>query len=268
MDNIFNILSNKLPKPTAEQLQQLSGEGPATKPQDLNSMDNKSLVKYWQKHQDNDVTTLVLKRMQPTIRSAITSYAPGMDKQLSVQAAKLTLEALKAYDPDKGAEPGTFVFHNLKRLNRIGAQRSNIIPQSEARTLEQKSLRAVIDNFRDIYDRDPSDAELADRTGFSIKKINKLLDDTVVVSESSTLSEDSQRSTFTTGGGDDDDYFEYVYTSVGPIDQKIMEWTSGKHGKPMLSNNEIASKLKLSAAAISQRKQKLQKMLSDMRSLL
>ena len=64
------------------------------------------------------------------------------------------------------------------------------------------------------------------------------------------------------------DFFEYVYRSGGPLDQKFMEWSSGMHGKPALSNQEIAKRLHITPAAISQRKAKIAEKLSEVRGLL
>jgi DNA-directed RNA polymerase specialized sigma subunit len=57
---------------------------------------------------------------------------------------------------------------------------------------------------------------------------------------------------------------EAVYGDLDGMGQQIMEWTLGLHGSPMLSNQEIAQKLKLSASAVSQRKAVIQKRLDAM----
>jgi hypothetical protein len=101
-----------------------------------------------------------------------------------------------------------------------------------------------------------------------VKKLERILDQGGVVSESSTLTDDSRRDTLGSTDLTDDDYFEYVYASVDPVSQKIMEWSSGRHGAHQLSNNQIATKLRMSAAAVSQRKNKIQRMLSDARNLV
>ena len=110
--------------------------------------------------------------------------------------------------------------------------------------------------------------ELADRTGYSLKKIEKLLNGSSVVSETATINPETNGSTQFSSDLTDEDFFEYVYRSVGPIDQKIMEWSSGYHGKPVLSNQEIAKRLRVSAAAISQRKAKILDKMSEVRGLL
>ena len=234
----------------------------------LKDMSTADLVKAWQKDEKEDYTAELLSRMKPTISSAFRTYAPGMENRLAVKAANLTLDALRHFNPTAGTEPSTWVYKNLHRLTRFSAQSSNIISVSEAESKDMATVRKAVDDFIDRKGRDPSVAELADLTGLSRKKVDKLLDklNNVTVSESSTLTEDNQRDTVSSSGLTDNDYFEYVYMSVDPISQKIMEWTSGLHGKPILSNNQIAEKLHMSPAAVSQRKNKIEDKLSDIRS--
>lgn len=226
------------------------------------------LVARWQKRQTPELTATVLSRMKPTIDAALSSYASGNEDALSVKAAKLTLEALKGYDPKFGAAPSTFVFHNLKRLNRLSGAQSRITPVSEALELDRSAVRRAAATFEDEHDREPSVQELADLTGFSMKRINKIFDTEMqTLPESATLTENGDQKRGSSALNDDD-YFEYVYSSVSPVDQKIMEWSSGKHGVKPLSNNDIARKLKLTPGAVSQHKNKIQQMLSDVRGLV
>lgn len=263
MDNIFSTLTSNLPK-----AHQQYDESIAAQADDPLKAPTNKLIMDWQKTQQPELTAELLKRMKPTISAAISSYAPGMDKQLAVKAANLTLDALRTFDAKKGASPGTHVFHTLKRLSRYGMEATNIIPRSEGVMADKRKLDAASARFQDLHDREPSLAELADATGFSKKKIDKLLDIGTVVNESSTLTEDSQKDTFAKSDLTERDYFDYVYASVGPIDQKIMDWSSGYGGVSQISNNDIAKKLNITPAAVSQRKAKIQKMLSDIRGLL
>lgn len=265
MENLFETITKTLPKPTALQQEQLAATQLAQPGQKLSTKD---LVVRWQQYGSKEDEAELLKQMKPTIGSAMNSYATGMEKQLSIKAARLTLDALKKYKPDMGTDPATFVFHNLKRLNRYNSQRNNIIPQSEVAQFEAKFLSELATKFEDENGREPSIGELADLSGYNTKKVTKILDGTMIVNDSSTLSEDSRQSSFTTKDVGEEDYWEYVYASVGPIDQKIMEWTSGYHGKPVLSNNEIATKLGITPAAVSQRKNKILTMMSEVRGLL
>lgn len=269
MPTIFETITQNLPKATEEQKKQL---------EDLQTVVNqdtpakkipvKDVIIRWQQNPTPEDTSFLLQKMKPTINSAMTSYAPGKQNELAIKAARLTLDALRTFDPDRGVDPTTHVFTQLKRLNRISNKRQNIIPISEQQAAEHRFLDKVTQDFIDKYDREPSELELADRTGYSLKKIEKLLNGSSVVSETATINPETNGSTQFSSDLTDEDFFEYVYRSVGPIDQKIMEWSSGYHGKPVLSNQEIAKRLRVSAAAISQRKAKILDKMSEVRGLL
>lgn len=270
MATIFETITQKLPTATEEQKQQLKDLEPVQVPTNVgyDKMSMKELVASWNKDPNEEVTSVVLHKLKPTISSAITSYAPGHSKDLAVKAAKLALDALKTYDPSRGADPTTHVFNSLKRLNRISNTRQNIIPISERKAMEYNVVSRAKADFEDTYDREPSEMELADETGFSLKKIRQILNGNKVVSDTATINPESHNSTFFESDITDDDYYDYVYRSVGPIDQKIMEWSSGHGGKPVLSTKEIAAKLKITPAAISQRRGKILAMMSEVRGLI
>jgi DNA-directed RNA polymerase specialized sigma subunit len=269
MPTIFETITQNLPKATEEQKQQLESLQPVVD-QDApgKALPLKDVVVRWQKNPTPDDTAYLLKKMKPTINSAMTSYAPGHANDMAIKAARLTLDALKTFDPSKGVDPTTYVFHNLKRLSRFAARRQNIIPVSEQAMHEYNYLEKVQQEFIDKYDREPSDLELADRTGYSLKKIEKIRNGNSIVSETSTINPETNSATQFSSDLTDQDFFEYVYRSVSPIDQKIMEWSAGYHGRPMLNNKQIAEKLHLSAAAISQRKAKIIQKLEEVRGLL
>ena len=270
MDNLFTTITKGLPQPKQQDIDALKALDPATAKTIEPTKDAplKDLVVSWQAKETPEGTAAILKHLQPTIRSAMTSYAPGMEKTLSIKAANLALDAMRTYSPDKGTDPTTYAFHNLKRLSRFGADRSTVMPQPESARFALQKVIEASRNFEDSKGREPSMQELADITGLSRTRVTKLIEAPLTVSASSTLSDDSRESSFTNKDVGPDDYFEYVYTSVSPIDQKIMEWASGKKGKPLLSNAEIAAKLKISAAAVSQRKNKIHRLMSDVQGLL
>lgn len=269
MESLFTTITKNIAKPTDEQQQALKELEQEEKAQKTSKEPPiKDIVARWQKNPTDEDTAYLLKKMNKTINAAMTSYAPGHSKDLGVKAARLTLDALKTYNPSYGTDPSTHVFHNLKRLNRYANRRANIIPISEQASQEYRFLNAKMQEFIDTFDREPSDLELADITGYSLKKVNKILDGNKVTSDSSTINPDSHTSSVSTSDLTDQDFFEYVYRSVGPIDQKIMEWSTGAHGKPPLSNIEIAKKLKVTPAAISQRRSKILAMISEARGLL
>lgn len=269
MESLFDTITKNLPKATDEQIQQLKDLEPVAVPNvTYDKMSLKELVAAWNKDPNEETTSAVLQKLKPTISSAMNSYAPGHAKDLAVKAATLTLQALKSYDPSRGTDPSTHVFNNLKRLNRYASRRQNIIPVSERASMESRMVQQARAEFMDTYDREPSDMELADETGFSVKKIQKILTGARVVSDTSTLNPENQASTIYAPDTTEDDYYDYVYRSVGPIDQKIMEWSSGHGGRKPLKIADIAAKLHITPAAVSQRRTKILNMMSEVRGLV
>ena len=273
MTNIFDKIVQSIPKPKPEDRQRLAELEKQTQARtggqsNYDAMSMEDLVTAWQGSPSPELTSLVLKKLQPTMTSALRSYAPGQEDELRIKAAKLTLSALKSYDAKAGAAASTYVFNTLKRLNRVSGTRASIIKYPEQLMFDRKKISDARTDFEDEHGYEPSLAQLADMTGISEKRISKLDDMGTVVSASSTINPETNSEQFGTSAVTDDDYFDYVYGSVSPIDQKIMEWASGLHGKQQLSNTAIAAKLKITPAAVSQRKAKIQKMLADVRGLV
>lgn len=249
---------------------------PATQPAmrqaaaDISSMPKtlQAQVQQWQKQPTNKLTQEILKKLNKTMQAAMTSFGGGIADNLRIPAAKLTLQALKSYDVNKGTAVSTHVFHNLKRLSRITSQRNQIvhIPQNirlAYSTVANKSIQ-----LQQKLGRQPSLQQLADATGLSQKKLTRIMQGQAVVSQSGSQLVQGQANTRGSRDTTDDDYIGYVYQSVQPIDQKILQWSTGFKGSKVLPVGQIAKKLNLSAPAISQRRARLQNMLSQVRGLL
>lgn len=226
-----------------------------------------SVIADWQKSPDQEKTSRILSQLKPTIQSALHTYTPGQQNSFRLKATTYALQSLKNFDPSKKASPNTYVFHSLQRLNRIRRDRQNIIhiPQN------QVYLKQQIDNkskeLEEQLGRQPTDEQLQDALHISAKKLDSIRSGTKqMLSWSQTLSAEGNQ---TAGGSamSDKDFYDYVYASVSPTDKKIMQWTSGFKTEP-LSNNQIAQKLKLSPGAVSQRKARIQELLSEIRGVL
>lgn len=101
--------------------------------------DDHALVSQWQTaHQgdnvDHDLTHQVMQRFQPTIQTALKKYkAPMTGAGLNVAAKNLTVEALRTYDPSKGAGFNTHLTNTLRRLHRENNMRQDAYaPEAQA----------------------------------------------------------------------------------------------------------------------------------------
>lgn len=231
---------------------------------ELNDMQD--LAIRWNKyHLKNDGTALH-NMMKPLVDGAIRSYGAGVPG-LRVQAYKIAFDAIGTYNPEKGADIKTHIFNNLKRLNRVSAQRTNIAHVSENLARDYAMVAKSIANFNDEYGRDPNDDELSDITKLSTKKLDKILNRNTIISGSESVTAEGADRVYKKDN-DINDYIEYLYASSDPVDKSIIEMSSGFRGKPIMQNTDIARKLKITPAAVSQRMEKLRERMSDLRGLV
>lgn len=258
MKNIFDEINSRIPK----------APQPVVPPPDQPKDSIETVIRRWQAGENKDDAAKILKYLSPTINSAMNSYAAGDNGKLRVKAAALALDAMRTFDPARGVSPQTFAFHNLKRLSRISSDRASVIRIPEEQRMQYNQLTEAAARFEDDHGREPSTAELADLTGLTEKRIDTIMNNNAVFSESATINPETGDSGFGVRGMSDMDYLSYVYAGASPVDQKIIEWSSGMHGKPILGTGDIAKKLNITPAAVSQRKNKLFAQLSEMRTLI
>ena len=226
-------------------------------------------IQLWQKDPSPQLTQRVLGLIKPTIQSALHTYVPGQEADYRIKATGYALNSLKNYNSAKKVSPNTYIFSQLRRLSRIKRQRQNIVHIPQSQIYQQAQVNKALQQFQDMYDRQPTDQQLADKLHVSKAKLAKMLQGNKrsVIPDSSAINPITGQSTFSQNAITQKDYFDYVYRSVSPQDKLIMQYTSG-FGKPVLSNNQIAAKLKLSPGAVSQHKARLQAMLAQVRGLL
>ena len=220
----------------------------------------------WQQYKAPKDASALYKYINPVINSAIATYAGG-SKELRVPAYRLAFDAIQSFDPSRGVNIKTHVFNNLKRLNRIQADRSNIIHIPEGVSRDYSIVSKAIATFYDEHNREPNDDELSDITHLSKKRIDKILSRSSVVGESKATTED---------GADlvkskkisDDTYIDYLYSSSDNVDKKIIELTSGYKGRKILQGSEVARRLNITPAAVSLRMNGLRKKMAELRELL
>jgi DNA-directed RNA polymerase specialized sigma subunit len=225
----------------------------------------------WKQNPTPETTGNLLRAVDPVINEAIRTYGGSAAKSptLKGKARKLTISTLGSYDPTR-AKLRTHLLSQLQGLRRISAQEEQILNIPEQVLLDLGGLRESENRLRDRLGRDPSDMELADHTGLSRKRINYLRTMRPSFSEGRLVRVDDEGTSMnmpaveqTAPTGALQAWHDFVYHDLDPIDQQIMEYTLGMHGKPQLSNQDVARLLRLSPGAISQRKARIQSKLDQ-----
>lgn len=221
----------------------------------------------WKTNQTPTGNAQMLETLSPVIEKGIRAHVGEPNPLLTSRARGLALQGLRSYDPSR-SRLQTHMFNQLQGLKRIARQQSQVIKAPERVIFDQQALRGYEQELADELGREPSDAELANHSGFSLKRIAHVRKYQPGVSEGTM---EGLAPGFTGGIRPDSRaqqmWVELVYDDLPPMDQRILELSLGLHGRRPLSNQEIARKLGRSPGAISQRKARIQQLLDKEQEL-
>lgn len=211
-------------------------------------------VPYWKQYQDGNRQAALpfLTEMDKTMDQAINQFAGG-DKAYKTQARLLALQAAQTFDPHAGANIRTHVYNNLKRLQRISAQRGNLTRIPEQAAFQRNAVMKARKDYEIDHGEEPTVEELATMTGISRKRIDDLARYKPITPDSLAVSPEGD--SFAPSRVDHalNLYDTYIYDGLDRIDKKIYEWSTGYGGAPIISQQEMAKKLNISPAAVSKR---------------
>lgn len=215
----------------------------------------------WQTKPTPDSTDKLLKAIHPVLTSAMRTYGSVGSPTLHTRAKIMALDAMKRYDPSK-AKLRTHLMFQLQGLRRATAKESQILSVPEQVALDLNHMRESENFLKDQLGRDPSDAELADHTSLSLKRLKYIRGARPSYSQGSfqrpTEEGEDIYQPAVQEKGNVKEWHEFVYHDLNPVDQVIMEHTLGLHNKPVLSNQDVAKRLRISPGAVSQRKARIQ----------
>lgn len=221
----------------------------------------------WTKNQSPAQNDMMIQKIQPIIDSALKTYV-GQEAPPSIrlQAKRMALDGLKSYDPSKSKLKTHMMWH-LQGLKRASAKSNQILNVPERVRMDSNYINTSFDELSDQLGRDPSDGELADYTGMSIKRIDKVRRFKPGLPEgfaSRIQSGDdgdgvAEPASMIPGMSGGDSWKDFVYDGLDDRSKLIMEHTFGMNGKGVLDNAAIAAKLRITPARVSQIRADIQK---------
>jgi len=218
----------------------------------------------WKADRTPTTTGALLQAVNPLLTSMAARYDDSPN--LKGQAKLLALNAFDTYDPAKGTLRNHLISH-LSGLQRQSAKNDQIISIPERIVIDQSNLRNAEKELSDELGRDPTDIELANHSGVPLKRIGYIRKARHAINSSRFVDEAGEQyspaSAIPENNAMADVWQNIVYHDLSPTDQLIMEHSLGLRGKPVLENRALASKLGISAGAVSQRKAKIQQALDE-----
>lgn len=224
----------------------------------------------WKTKQEPATRGALLKAVQPVLDTAVHSYGGGSagSPTLMSRARMMALKAMPTYDPARGSLRN-HLLGQLQGLRRVGAKQQQIISIPEQVSLDRQHLVNAENDLRDALGRDPSDAEIADHTGLSLKRLAYVRTARPAIASSSINGGEDDNEDFTPASTVpgahrvEDAWTDFVYQDMGTIDKAIMDYMLGLHGTPRLPLAQVAQRLGITASAVSQRAARIQKQLDE-----
>lgn len=222
----------------------------------------------WKKKPGPRSNAALLRALRPAIEASVRAHVGQANPVLFSRARALVLDGLPRYDPRR-AGLKTFVHSQLLGLRRFNRQQSTFFRVPERLLFERQQLDEATEELRARFGREPTDQQLADFTGFSLKRIARVrayqpgvaegqIDRLVAAGQADTpavrLPHHADRSAL---------WREVVYDELDDYHKKVMELTLGMHGRRPLDNKTIAARLGRSPGAVSQAKARIQKLLDQ-----
>lgn len=226
--------------------------------------DPKLAYEIWQSDPSSTNFSNVLKSLEPTIKYTLAANSSLGDSLIETRAKILAAKAIKKYDGEFGTSLPTYVSRQLQKLTREVRELRNPIKIPERFAYEAAAIVKAEEDFIEKYDKEPTVEQLADATGMPIKQIAKV--------RSQFLKQVSEGNYFTNAGDEDNaggesvasvsdlsnksvDYeneaLDYVYHTLSPKAQKVLEYTTGFGGSDILTPLEISNRLKMSRSQVS-----------------
>lgn len=217
------------------------------------------LWRAWKKSPTPKNLEPLFNQLNPLIGKEVNRWSGAVSSvPLTMEAKKLTVEALHSYDPKFGASLGTHVTNRLQKLSRLVYDTQNLARIPELALLNINTLNAAKKELEARHGREATIDELADHLSWSQKRIKKLnqFQHSEGVESLGTLP--------VSGNAEDDSNIVYIYHGLAPEDQKLFEHLTGYGGAPKLNTKQISKKLDMNIGQVNYARKKLVTKIQDM----
>lgn len=219
----------------------------------------------WTKDPTTQNMKAVLDDLDTTINSEIQRFS-GPKPLLRSKARALAVKAVRSYNPASGARLRSWVVTQLQPLARYNNSLKPIkVPEEAAR--QSYRVHQAFERFVDETGRDPTDEELADEVGISVKRLQRIRTMTPATMNEPTPTVDDEETTADLPvyrSNQVQPAAAAVYEALNDRDRRIFDLRTGLHGQPETKGTDIAALLKVSPAFITQRSNAIAERIRDL----
>jgi DNA-directed RNA polymerase specialized sigma subunit len=217
------------------------------------------LWRQWKQSNDPEHLKQLLDRMNPLVQREVQKWGAAVPREaLESKGRLLTVQALKTYDPTRGAAIGTHVTSRLRKLSRDVYPYQNVARLPENKQLLYNTFQVATNNLIDQHGREPTAEELAQELGWSPKKVGdfqKSFSRRELVESAGAFMDE---------GSADEGLVDFYHHGLIPSDQLMFEDLIGFKGKSALNNAQLMKKYSLTQGQLSYKKRKF---INDLRSI-
>ena len=212
----------------------------------------------WKQSKSITDLELLLKQMDNVIHRQIANQKGSIpDIVLELKAKEYAKQAFETYDPKMNVALSTHVFNNLKQLSRLNMTYKSAVRAPEHQQRVVGDFISAKQLLKDELGRPATSEELADHLKWNVKEIARLESTTRAELSDSLPMGHELESSFSNAQEDVDPMVIYFYKELSPQDKLLFEYTTGYGGKPVLSNQALADKLKISYSQLSYKRKLL-----------
>lgn len=220
-----------------------------------------ALWKTWKENPSPSTLRPLLDNLNPLIYKETSRWDPsGINKtRLHHHATSLAFNALHTYDPSKGTQLNTHIINNLQKMSRYAINNQQAIRTPEEKIFNYRKMLKIKESLEERLGREPSEMELQDAvgSGFKIKDYKPLIEHYYSKAAESGGNPVMQELSL------DSTALALLHENLSPMEKTVFEHSFGYKGAPILQNQEIAKKIKISPAAVSKTKSLIEKKYRD-----
>ena len=192
----------------------------------------------------------LLKSLNPLVQKKMSQWknrVPIPPAAMEAEFKKHLLGGLRTFDPTRGAQLNTHVFHQMRRAERFIKANQNFGYIPEARSDKIGSFKLVEAEMAQELGRPPNSTELSEKMKWSPKEVGRMQRELRKDIPASGFSADPAANM----PSKEREALRLVHYDLSQEEKSVFEMTTGMNGQQVLTPGQVATKLNMSPSKVS-----------------